>query len=115
MAPRNYFQGKRIAVIGLGPHGEMVSDVKFLIDEGALVSIYDLKSEARLKSHIIFLRSLGLANYVCGSVPAEDLLDMDMIILSHEYPRDSSFLKGVIDKKIPVEYPETLFFRLAPP
>lgn len=115
MTTREYFQGKRIAVIGLGPHGEMVSDVKFLIKADTLVSVYDLRSEARLKSHIVFLRSIGLANYVCGSIPPDDLLDMDLIILSHEYPRDSSFLKGARDKGIPIEYPETLFFRLAPP
>ncbi len=125
MAQRDYFKGKRVAVIGLGMHGEMVEDVKYLIKAGAWVSIYDLKSEARLKSHLVFLRSIGLANYVCGSIPPEDLLDMDIIILSHEYPRDSSFLKEVYaqneDRRkndgvvIPIEYPETLFFRLAPP
>lgn len=145
MASRDYFKGKRVAVIGLGQHGEMVEDVKYLIKAGAWVSIYDLKSEARLKNHLVFLRSVGLANYVCGSIPSEDLLDMDVIILSHEYPRDSSFLKGVYaqnierrkeaapkvereganvtvgemgeatGKVIPVEYQETLFFKLAPP
>jgi len=115
MTSRNYFQGKRIAVIGLGPHGEMVADAKFLIKENALVSVYDLRSEARLKEHIVYLREVGLANYVCGSIPPDDLLDMDLIILSHEYPRDSSFLKAVKEKGIQIEYPETLFFRLAPP
>ncbi len=115
MASRDYFKGKRIAVIGLGPHGEMVTDIKFLIKAGALVAVYDLRSEARLKSHLVFLRSIGLANYVCGSIPADDLLDMDLIILSHEYPRNSSFLKEAEDKKISIEYQETLFFRLAPP
>ena len=115
MTTRDYFQGKRIAVIGLGPHGEMVTDVKFLIRANALVSVYDLRSEARLKNHIVFLRSVSLANYVCGSIPPDDLLDMDLIILSHEYPRESSFLKGATEKGIPIEYPDTLFFRLAPP
>jgi UDP-N-acetylmuramoylalanine--D-glutamate ligase len=115
MSSRDYFQGKRVAVIGLGPHGEMVEDVKFLIKAGALVSIYDLRSEARLKSHLVFLRSIGLANYVCGSIPAEDLLDMDLIVLSWEYPRESNFLQLVHEKHIQVEYPETLFFKLAPP
>ncbi len=115
MSSRDYFQGKRIAVIGLGPHGEMVEDVEYLIKAGALVSIYDLRSEARLKTHLVFLRSVGLANYVCGSIPPEDLLDMDLIILSSEYPRQSRFLKTVEDNKIPIEYPETLFFKLAPP
>ena len=115
MASRDYFSGKRVALVGLGPHGEMVTDAKYLIKSGALLSVYDLKSEARLKSHLVFLRSIGLANYVCSSIPAEDLLDMDLIILSHEYPRESSFLKLAQEKGIPIEYPETLFFRLSPP
>ena len=104
MTSRDYFKGKRIAVIGLGPNGEMVTDVKFLIKAGALVAVYDLKSEARLKSHLVFLRSVGLANYVCGSIPSEDLLDMDLIVLSQEYPRDSTFLKAAKGKNIPIEY-----------
>jgi len=112
MSLRDQLKGKRIAVIGLGTHGEMVEDVKFLIKSGAWVSIYDIKSEARLKNHLIFLRSIGLANYVCGSIPPEDLLDMDTIILSHEYSRDASFLKGVT---VPIEFPETFFFKTAPP
>lgn len=125
MSSRDYFKGKRVALVGLGAHGEMVEDAKYLIKAGAWVSIYDLKSEARLKSELIYLRSVGLANYVCGSIPPEDLLDMDVIVLSHEYPRNSSFLKGIHahnqyadennKKKIAIEYPETLFFRLAPP
>lgn len=117
MTSRDYFKNKRIAVIGLGLHGEMVEDVKFLIKAGALVSVYDLKSEARLKNHLVFLRTIGLANYVCGQIPEEDLLDMDMIVLSHEYSRESTFLRSVVvmDKPIPIEYPETLFFKQAPP
>jgi len=114
MSSRTYFKGKRIAVIGLGPHGEMITDITFLIRAGALVAVYDLRSEARLKGHITLLRSAGLISYVCGSIPPEDLLDMDLIILSHEYPRESSFLVPAQEKKIIIEYPETLFFRLAP-
>ena len=103
MASRDYFKGKRVAVIGLGQQGEMVEDVKFLIKAGAFVSVYDLKSEARLKNHLVFLRTVGLANYVCGSIPADDLLDMDLIILSHENPRDSSFLKHARERVKPIE------------
>lgn len=111
---RNHFKGKRIAVVGLGPHGEMVADIEFLIKAGALVVVYDLRSEARLKNHIVFLRSVGLLSHICGFIPSEDLLDMDMIILSHEYPRTSSFLAPAQEKGVPIEYPETLFFKMAP-
>lgn len=93
----------------------MIADAKFLIKQGAFVSVYDLRSEARLKSQLIFLRSIGLANYFCGSIPADDLIDMDIIILSHEYPRESSCLKLAAEKGVVIEYPETLFFKQAPP
>lgn len=111
---RNNFKGKRIAVIGLGPHGEMLADIQFLIRSGAIVAVYDMRSEARVKNHIVFLRSVGLISYCCGSVPPEDLLDMDLIILSEEYPRTSSFLLPAQENNVPIEYPETLFFKLAP-
>ena len=38
MTSRDYFKGKRIAVVGLDPHGEMVEDVKFLIKAGDFFS-----------------------------------------------------------------------------
>lgn len=115
MRVRDYFLGKRIAVIGIGPHGEMLADIKFLVKANALVSVYDLRSEARLQSHLSSLRSFGLANQVLGSIPADDLMDMDLIILSHDYPRNSSFLTEARKNGIEIEYPETLFLKLAPP
>ncbi len=115
MSSRDFFKGKRIAVIGLGPQGEMTSDIKFLIKAGAIVSVYDLRSESRVKEHINALREVGLASYVCGSIPADDLLDMNLILLSYEYPRDSMCLAQAQKAKIKIEYPETLFFKLSPP
>jgi len=115
MRIRDYFLGKRVAVIGIGPHGEMLNDIKFLVKAGALVSVYDMRSEARLAGHLSSLRSFGLANQVFGSIPIDDLLDMDLIILSHDYPRNSSFLIEAKKNGIEIEYPETLFLKLVPP
>lgn len=115
MAAKDYFLGKRIAVIGIGPHGEMLADIKYLVKANALVSVYDLRNEARLSNHLMDLRSFGLANLVLGQIPPDDLLDMDLIILSHDYPRDSSFLAEVHKKGIEIEYAETLFLKQAPP
>ena len=115
MRVRDFFLGKRIAVIGIGPHGEMLSDIKFLVKASSLVSVYDLRSESRLAEHLSSLRSFGLANLVLGGIPSEDLMDMDLIILSHDYPRNSSFLAEAKKNGIDIEYPETLFLKLAPP
>jgi len=115
MSARDYFLGKRIAVIGLGPHGEMLADIRSMVKWNALVSVYDLRSESKLAAHIPALRSFGLANQVLGAIPAEDLMDMDLIILSHEYSRSSSFLTQARTNGIDIEYPETLFLKHAPP
>lgn len=115
MSARDFFLGKRIAWVGLGPHGEMLSDIKYLIKGNALVSLYDIRAESRVRDHIAYLRSIGLANHVCGTIPSDDLIDMDLIVLSHEYPRDSSFLAEARGAGIQIEYPETLFLKLAPP
>lgn len=115
MRAKDFFLGKRIAVVGIGPHGEMLSDIKFLVKSNALVSVYDLRSESKLSGYLSSLRSFGLANQVLGSIPADDLMDMDLILLSHEYPRNSSFLAEARKHGIEIEYPETLFLKLAPP
>ncbi len=115
MSARDFFLGKRIAVVGLGPHGEMIADIKYLVKLNALVSVYDLRSEGRLGEHMTAVRALGLANFLAGEVPAEDLLDMDLIILSPEYSRHSSFLAEARKKNLDIVYPETLFLKLAPP
>ncbi len=115
MLSRDHFKNKRIAIVGIGDRGEMIADIKFLLKAGALVSVYDMRSESRLKKDIDFLRDAGLASYVCGSVPADDLLDMDLIILSHEYPRNSSFLAAAEKAGKIIEYPETYFFKQSPP
>src|SRR3954463_14307553 len=115
MRVRDYFMGKRIAVIGLGAENEMLADIKFMVKSNPLVSVYDLKTEARLATCMPQLRSLGLATCICGTVPPDDLLDMDLIILSHEFPLSSPFLAEARKKGIDIEYPETLFLKLTPP
>ncbi len=116
---KDYFKEKdrpkNIAVVGLGLHGEMVADVKFLIRLGAYVSLHDIRSERRLSKYIPALKEAGLANAYFGKVSAEDLLDADLIILSPEISRKALFLRKAIAKGILIEFPDVLFLKLAPP
>ena len=115
MSSRYDFAGKRIAVVGLGPNGEMAADAAFLAKMNAMVSVYDMRSEARVHSVMAYVRSFGLANHMTGSVPADELSDMDMIVLSHEYEAGATFLSVAKKKGVPIERPETLLLRSAPP
>ncbi len=108
------FKDKKIAVIGLGPHGEMLADVKFLIRAKAQVTIFDLRSESRVKPLIKDLIDNGLTSIMCGKISPESLSSFDLILLSPDISRRSHFLKSGILSHIPIEYPDTLFFKHAP-
>ncbi len=115
MSYKDYFNDKRIAVIGLGPHGEMMADIKFLSKTKASVSIYDMRSEKRLKNILPDLKDLKLDKTIFGSIDSESLINYDLIIISPEISKKSFFLKKAISAEIQIEFPETLFFKLSPP
>lgn len=112
---KDYFKDKKIAIIGLGPHGEMIADIKFLLRNKAQLSLYDIRSEDRIKRHILSLSVGGLSKFSFGKVPDDELLTYDLIILSTEISKRSTFLKKAIEHGIQIEYPDTIFFKLAPP
>lgn len=115
MSYKDYFKGKKIAIIGLGPHGEMLTDIKFLLKNKAIVSIYDMRSEERMKKYILGLSIVGLNKISFGKILDTDFLDADLIILSSEISKKSNFLKKAIASDIQIEFPDTLFFKLTPP
>ncbi len=112
---KDYFKDKNIAIIGLGPHGEMIADIKFLLKNKAKVSLYDIRSEERIKKYIMSLSVGGLSNFQFGKIDDDELIKYDLIILSHEISKKSRFLKKAIDAGIQIEFPDTIFFKLAPP
>ncbi len=112
---KDYFKDKKIAIIGLGPHGEMISDIKFLLRNKAQLSLYDIRSEERINKYILSLSVGGLSKFSFGKVPDDELLTYDLIILSPEISKRSTFLRKSIEHGTQIEYPDTLFFKLAPP
>lgn len=112
---KTFFKGKNIAVVGLGPHGEMMADIKFLIRCGARLSIFDIRSEARVQGYVSQLTISGLATVGFGKAPGEEILGVDLIILSPEIPKNSLFLKKARQAGIRIEYPEILFLKMVPP
>jgi len=111
---KEFFNKKKIAFIGSGPHGEMIPDIKFLIRNKALVTLYDIRSEKRLKSHIKDLTNIDGIECHFGTIEPDVLLNFDLIILSPEVSKKSFFLKKALAAEIQIEFPETLFFKLSP-
>ncbi len=111
---KDFFRGKRVVIVGLGPHGEMLADIKFLLKLGVQVSFYDMRSESRLQGFLTPLTAAGLTDYTFGKVDDEALAQADLIILSPEISRKSLFLKKAVKAGVRIEYPDILFLKLAP-
>ena len=115
MNHKEYFKDKKIAVIGLGPHGEMIADIKFLLRNKVKVSLFDIRSEERINKYVLALSVGGLEKFGFGKIDGDELLGYDLIILSPEISLKSTFLKKATQTGVQIEYPDIIFFKLAPP
>lgn len=114
MTHLDFWKGKKVAVVGLGPRGEMRSDIKFLLKHGVDVTVFDMRGPSALRHIISDLKTVGLKQYTLGDVRGEMLANHDLVILSPGLPRSADFLKEVRNRNIPVEYPDILALKLAP-
>ncbi len=115
MTQGDFFKGKKIAVVGLGPRGEMRSDIKFLLKLGASVALYDQRGLPAIRTVTGDLKKFGLKESFFGGISGEALTAYDLIILSPELPRSAEFLKEARGRNIQIEYPDVLALKLAPP
>lgn len=112
---KDYFKDKKIAIVGLGPHGEMLADIKFLLKNKAQVSLYDMRSEERVSKYVLDLPVGGCRKFSFGKIDGDELLDEDIIILSPEVSKKSNFLKKASSAGKQIEFIDTMFLKLIPP
>jgi len=113
-AIRQYFQGKKIIVMGLGLLGRSVNDVRFLAECGADLLVTDLKSKSALKESLRKLKKYRGIKYILGRHRLKDFQNRDMILKSAGIPLDSVYIKEARKHKISVEMDESLFAKLSP-
>ena len=110
---KNSFKNKKVTVMGLGFFGGGVGVTKFLVSQGAVVTVTDLKDESELSESIQLLDGLPV-NYRLGRHVEEDFLDIDMLIVNPAIPKDSEFLQVAKDNKIAMDTELNIFFKLCP-
>src|SRR5919109_272678 len=92
-------RGKRALVMGLGVHGGGLGVARFLLGQGADVTITDLRGPDLLKPSLDALA---------------DLPSADLVIRNPGVPRESPYLQIARLAGAAIEMEMTLFFRLCP-
>ena len=106
-----HIQGKKILVMGLGVHGGGLGVARFLVEQGAHVTVTDLRSAAQLQSSVAALDGLPV-RLVLGEHRERDFEQADVVIKNPGVPASSRFLQVARAAGAAIETEMTLFFRL---
>lgn len=101
--------------MGLGSYedGSGISAVRYLLSQGATVTVTDLKTKEQLATQIKRLGALAKKiKFVLGEHREADFTSAELIIRNPGVPKSSKFLKLAQDRHIPIETDISLFFQL---
>jgi UDP-N-acetylmuramoylalanine--D-glutamate ligase len=106
-------RGKRALVMGLGVHGGGLGVARFLVDQGADVTVTDMRGPDLLKPSLDALAGLPIS-YVLGEHREADFRSADLVIRNPGVPRESPYIQIARAAGAAIEMEMTLFFRLCP-
>jgi UDP-N-acetylmuramoylalanine--D-glutamate ligase len=106
-------KNKRVLVFGLGVHGGGLGVARWLVKQGARVTVTDLKRADELQSSLDALRGLPI-EFVLGEHREQDFLNADLIVRNPGVPRESKWLQFAREHNIPVEMEMSLFIERLP-
>lgn len=109
-----FFRGKRITVAGLGQHGGALGNIKWLHEQGAKLTVTDLKSTAELEPALTALKDLTDITWVLGEHREADFVNAQMILRNPAMPRDSKYLAAARHAGVPIEMDSSLFLKYSP-
>lgn len=107
------FRGKRITVVGLGTLGRGAGDIRFLAEQGADLTVTDLKSASELEDSLALLAPFPNIRYTLGEHRLEDFENRDLIVNGPAVPLDSPYIVHARTLGIPITMSTALFARLA--
>ncbi len=104
---------KQVLVMGLGVHGGGVGVTRWLIKQGARVTVTDLRTEDTLSNALRGLKGLPVT-YVLGRHRVNDFKKADLVIKNPAVPNNSPYLVAARKAGVPVETATALFFLYCP-
>jgi UDP-N-acetylmuramoylalanine--D-glutamate ligase len=105
------FTGKRITIMGLGFFGGTIGLARYLVSQGAQVTVTDLKPAADLQDSVAALHGLSV-RFVLGRHQRADFTDVDRVFVSPAVREDSPYLVAARACGVPIDTEMNLFMRL---
>ncbi|RRR75388.1 MAG: UDP-N-acetylmuramoyl-L-alanine--D-glutamate ligase [Candidatus Viridilinea halotolerans] len=105
--------------MGLGVHGGGLGVARWLLQQGAQVTVTDVAEAGALAESVAALDASAAAlgaqvNYVLGEHRAEDFATSQMVVANAAVRPDSPWLAHATEAGVPIETEMTLFFRACP-
>ncbi|HBI26099.1 MAG: UDP-N-acetylmuramoylalanine-D-glutamate ligase [Candidatus Wolfebacteria bacterium GW2011_GWC2_39_22] len=108
---KQYFKGKKVLLVGLGQLGGGIRTAQFLAEQGAKLTITDMKPAIDLKKTINQLKDYDIS-FVLGEHREEDFLNNEVIVFNQAVPFASKWVQFAQKHHKQVESDLTLFLEL---
>ncbi len=99
---QDYFNEKHITVMGLGLLGRGVGDTAFLANNGAYVTVTDMKTEEELAQSLATLKDAPNITYTLGKHQVEDFEMKEFVLKAAGVPTDSPYIAHAKKHTVPV-------------
>lgn len=105
---------KNVLVVGLGRFGGQIAAARWLVEQGARVTVTDLAPAEKLADSLAQLQGLPI-RYRLGGHDESDLERCDLLVVSPAVPKDrSEFLAAAVRRGIPFTAEMNLFVERCP-
>ncbi len=112
MATPDDLRGKRVTLVGLGVLGGGVGVARYLVAQGAHVTVTDMRDASELAGSMQDLAGLPVTYHLGGHDIRDFLPDgADIIVRNPGVPRNSQYLRAAREHGVPIEMEMSLFFR----
>jgi len=111
--PPDYFSGVRTTVMGLGRFGGQLAVIRFLVGQGAIVTVTDIADCQQLKLSLEKIKDLPVTLHLGGHIES-DFVDTDLVVVSPAVPKTSRYLRLAMEKGVPITTEMNLFLDRCP-
>ncbi len=108
---KQMFKGKKVLLVGLGQLGGGVKTAQFLAEQGAKLTITDMKQAAELKTTVRQLMQYDIS-FVFGEHREDDFLKADVVVFNQAVPFASKWVQFAQKHHKRIESDLTLFLGL---